>query len=348
MGHPDNRWQRFWYAAKEWLRFLDRDRLPERLRSPSSPRDAFVCDRMLRMISVGNELGFRTSISKLVGLNVSKQFTAAWRPRDLYLLERTSVAFEDLEELLLNGVIPKELRQERLGALLTQWHVWHNPEITSDQVANDVADFVKRGTTEFSRHEDEGPQRIHVDHPLLDELYEIEETIDLHVPGIERATSFDDIGLRLVHPLGSSRYDNCTPMNCTVFAHTGGDGVHYSLLERDGRINMDSPVVMTMPAYCTFIVGETLHDFLCLGMEWGYFALEQIGYNVRELNLYLEGHPNASPAELAEITSSMYPTKRKVLDLLTARFNLRPWTDQEHWQKLQDKYYPLLQFPPSF
>ena len=348
MGHSDNRWQRFWYGIKEWLRFLDRDRLPERLREASSPRDAIVCDMMLRSLAVGNDLGFKIGISKLVGLEIGKQFTSAWRPRDLFLLERIAVAFEDITELLQQGVIPNDLRQERLSALLAQWNSSHNPGISNEQVAQEVAAFIARGTTEFSRHENEGPRRIHVDHPLLDELYEVEESIDLHVPGIERATTFDEIGLMLAHPLGAGRYGHCTPMNCTVFARTGGDGVHYSLLERDGKIDADSPVVMTMPAYCTFIVGETLHDFLSLGLEWGYFSIEQIGYDEKELSLYLEGHPDCDPERLHSIADCMNPVKRKVLDLLQARFELRPWTDPEHWQRLQEKYMPLLHLPPNF
>ena len=39
----------------------------------------------------------------------------------------------------------------------------------------------------------------------------------------------------------------CTPTNAWTFATTGGNGVHYSVVETDGSVSERSPVVMTVP-----------------------------------------------------------------------------------------------------
>lgn len=79
----------------------------------------------------------------------------------------------------------------------------------------------------------------------------------------------------------SSRYD-CTPLNTLVFAHTGGEGVHYSLLKISGSIQ---PIVMTVPMNFgnslkgyNRILGENLNEFLSLGYYNGWFSLEQLCY----------------------------------------------------------------------
>ena len=64
------------------------------------------------------------------------------------------------------------------------------------------------------------------------------------------------------------RYSS-SPINTEVFANTGGDGVHYSILEISEKVQ---PVVMTVPmnfgpsmkSY-NLILGENLNEFLSLG-----------------------------------------------------------------------------------
>ncbi len=78
------------------------------------------------------------------------------------------------------------------------------------------------------------------------------------------------------------RYDS-SPINTEVFATTGGDGVHYSILELSKSIQ---PVVMTVPmnfgnslkSY-NWIVGENLNEFLSIGFYNGWFQIEQLCYN---------------------------------------------------------------------
>src|SRR5688572_19385617 len=80
---------------------------------------------------------------------------------------------------------------------------------------------------------------------------------------------FGAIGLYLVDPRTFPVFFP-TPKNATVFARTGGDGVHYSLLHLDNEATDLSPVVMTVPFFGTspnVIVGETFLEFLCLGCK---------------------------------------------------------------------------------
>lgn len=75
------------------------------------------------------------------------------------------------------------------------------------------------------------------------------------------------------------RYD-CTPLNTTIFARTGGDGVHYSFLEISETLQ---PIVMTVPMNFgtsikdyNWILGDNLNEFLSLGYFNGWFPLEQL------------------------------------------------------------------------
>jgi hypothetical protein len=63
----------------------------------------------------------------------------------------------------------------------------------------------------------------------------------------------------------------CTPVNSVMFAHTGGEGCHFSFLKSGAKWSAASPVVMTYPAAggCVHnvIVGDSLVEFLRLGLH---------------------------------------------------------------------------------
>lgn len=95
-------------------------------------------------------------------------------------------------------------------------------------------------------------------------------------------TSFSYAGIIPIEDTPYSRYDS-TPLNTKVFAHTGGDGVHYSILELSASIQ---PVIMTVPMAAgdsiskyNWILGENLTEFLSLGYYNGWFSLEQLCYD---------------------------------------------------------------------
>ena len=121
------------------------------------------------------------------------------------------------------------------------------------------------------------------------------------------------LGLLLTPELKPSGYAT-TPACCRVFAHTGGDGVHFSLADLG---ELGTPVVMTVPMNFDFenlVVGSDLCDFLALGLRTGYFSLEQLVYD-RDTAL-----KDIAECELDGQT-------REVLDEIQERFDLVPWSN---------------------
>lgn len=85
------------------------------------------------------------------------------------------------------------------------------------------------------------------------------------------------------------------------------------------------------------IVGENLFGFLCLGVRRGYFALEQLAYNLEET---LEAYTN--PAW--EPTSKHHD--QQLLDFLAERLQLKPWDSAQRFHDLQERYGGMLEYPP--
>jgi hypothetical protein len=134
--------------------------------------------------------------------------------------------------------------------------------------------------------------------------------------------AFDAAGLILLAPPRRFEYW-CTPLNSLTFATTGGDGVHYGLLDVNGEFTDFSPVVMTVPM-CeapNTIVGANLKEFLALGCRYGYFSLEQLVYQ-RAQTLEELSRRRANPVGT--------PEERSLLDRLSSEFGLQPWLDPEH------------------
>jgi len=82
---------------------------------------------------------------------------------------------------------------------------------------------------------------------------------------------FDHAGI-IPAKAASYQYD-ATPLNTTVFAATGGNGVHFSVLQISEQIN---PVVMTVPMNFSgsireriIILGESLAEFMSIGYYMG-------------------------------------------------------------------------------
>lgn len=129
---------------------------------------------------------------------------------------------------------------------------------------------------------------------------------------------FGEAGLILNHRLEFGGY-HCTPRNTLQFAHTGGDGIHFSFVIINDAISEESPVVMTIPEAtpANMIVGESLFDFLCFGMHRGYF----------------------------ELLSAADPTEedKRFLEVLTRRLKLKPWkSTRQRLSRLREKYYGFL------
>lgn len=170
-----------------------------------------------------------------------------------------------------------------------------------------------------------------VAHSLLLELLGFANDVGRDI-GRDFASSLDDIGL--LFALGVRGYDR-TPRNATVFASTGGDGVHFSMLHREGEVRPDSPVVMTVPfAFedSNHIVGGDLREFLNLGFHDGYFSIEGIAHeDTRDEEIEaLSGEADTDP----------WPEKVRLLQMMRERFALHPWPDvRARLEELHERFF---------
>ena len=144
-----------------------------------------------------------------------------------------------------------------------------------------------------------------------------------------------------------------TPANGHLFAHTGGDGVHFCLLEDEetGSLTDRSPVVMVVPCNAgtpRLVLGDTLHEFLGLGSVTGFFFLEQLTYDRPTTLAYLFDyeaflrHCYFGPGAIAEYAEDL-ARHRELLRDLTETFALRPWPHPgERLAELQGKWVPRI------
>jgi hypothetical protein len=117
-----------------------------------------------------------------------------------------------------------------------------------------------------------------------------------------------DEGMFLSVPPQSSGY-KATPSDYLMFASTGVDGVHFSMI--NGSCG-DTPVFMTVPMNFespNLVVGAYLHEFLCLGCISGYSMLDGLVYSQEETALALEKAKEPKP----------------IMKRLAREFALRPW-----------------------
>ena len=164
------------------------------------------------------------------------------------------------------------------------------------------------------------------------------------------ASAFGEIGLRLERPFLHAWYTT-TPRNASVFASTGGDGVHFSLLHVNGEIQETSPVVMTVPMCFdrpNLIVGESLYDFLCLGCQTDYAYLEQLVYD-RQTAIAALSNPDAWRANhYSGLPDEVRQRNQRLLDRLTDALKLHPWgTIDQRLNELEVYYVPLLMLSPG-
>lgn len=141
-----------------------------------------------------------------------------------------------------------------------------------------------------------------------------------------------------------SKYD-CTPINTTIFAMTGGNGVHYSVLELSEIINL---VVMTVPMNFgnsikdyNIILSENLVEFMSLGYYNGWFYLEQLFYNFEKtINLY--SGKNKDEEYLSD-------GDKKFVKKLINKLSLvhRP-VNSKRLKELEEMYYDKLVFKQEF
>ncbi|QJW96813.1 hypothetical protein [Frigoriglobus tundricola] len=134
------------------------------------------------------------------------------------------------------------------------------------------------------------------------------------------------------------------------FANTGGDGCHFSFVALPGQHRIEErPVVRTAPAGaggCTresanVLVGETLWEFLGLGLRTGFFVLEMLPCR---LDGFLAEYPDRDPLPTAG------DTHQPELHALAEQFGLVGWgrgAIRPRLAELRERYFPQLVFGPD-
>ena len=140
------------------------------------------------------------------------------------------------------------------------------------------------------------------------------------------------------------RYDS-SPINTEVFATTGGDGVHYSILEISEKIQ---PVVMTVPMNFgdsmrdyNWIIGENLIEFLSIGYFNGWFPIEQLCYdNEWAIDFYSKENMEEDYQNEADI---------QFVKKLRSKFGYEHIPlNNERLNELADNYFQFLRFNSEF
>ncbi len=185
-----------------------------------------------------------------------------------------------------------------------------------------------------------------IDHPTYQKLLKLKDVATRRFPSDTPGyKGFDHLGLHLLPELEKWEYF-FTPRNAWAFAHTGGNGVHFSFLESDGSITESSPVVITIPSpngLPNYIVGENLYDFLCFGIYRGYFALEQLPSD-RLFDAYSSPEWQPETSYDSAVGYGVDQNALQLLGLLRDEFLLVPWREpREKFTRLQETYLPLLE-----
>lgn len=148
------------------------------------------------------------------------------------------------------------------------------------------------------------------------------------------------IGLFLYDP-PTNAYGG-TPLNGVTFGGIGVDGIHFCSMTDSPAVDPMAPVVMCVPMALetpNFIVGETMHEFLCLGCRHGYSHLGDLHLNREEVFSFYSGLPGPFFDDRSDA----------ILRTLSAEFSLEPWADvRARFEELQLKYTKLLELRPHF
>ena len=275
-------------------------------------------------------VGAPVGVFEVVGMEYVERARRAWRPRELFLMLLLKKAFEIVEQQCHRGILVPDTDRERLIALLTAYYEYVGGNRPKEQPSELVEGYISRQTVPEAITAEEAAKPIVIRHPLLDELrrvdIELRERFLLEQPSDQGLMALG-LGLYDLEDLLSNknRYDYLTPINCRVFATTGGDGVHYSFLLKGREITAESLVVCTWPDGSeSHVVGENLYDFLCRGARGGYFALPHFD----------------------EATDD--PERRVLLEYLAERLNLNRWTDPDRYKWLMETYDGQLQLPAEW
>lgn len=289
-------------------------------------------------------LGLDAGIYEILGGTIPPQCLAP----ELALrraMSEVSVAFFVLEEYRQRGIeVGASIREPLVRSLVRFFKTLGDPRGAAE-VRMQVDKYLASHAVAAPMTAEEYFHVIMLDCPLLDRLR------TLHREGRRRrnrkSPCLDDVGLMMDNEFDDGRYNHATPLNVRTFAATGGDGVHFSLMIRDGVLSDDSPVVLTVPEMGNdghAIVGENLREFLHFGYHTGYFCFERLIYESDPSQLLRDLLQGSAAREDFE---DEYGYGQPMMRLLREEFDLQPWPDAGRFRFLQETYKPLLILPPQ-
>jgi hypothetical protein len=298
-------------------------------------------------LGVGTNITF--GIFQLLGKELMPRAARAWQPREIWLMEDASVAFHLVEEQRERGIRVEEIHIQRLVHVLVRYFRYigqpRSPREVNDLVQQYLREHSVEETVEASEFD-----RFRVDHGLFDELKQLDDELRERFPKAACDPGLGSLGLILGDSWDDMRYGHCTPLNVRTFAHTGGDGVHFSLMLLDGGITPESPVVVTRPAAFgeqNLVVGSNLYEFLSFGCLRGFFAMQTLSIDAPEIvQRFIDAHWHATTDVDGYCGFGSDDTKEAMLRELRERFQLTPWPSADRFRELQEKYQPLLKLPP--
>ncbi|HEY7310063.1 MAG TPA: hypothetical protein VH643_11945 [Gemmataceae bacterium] len=284
-------------------------------------------------------------------MDCGRRAARAWRPGELLRMEDVSLAFHFVEQQRHRGILVEPIHIDRLVETLFRYFDYRGEARTRVELRRMVNDYLDEHSAPDAELAPGEFGSVRVSHHLLDQLRELHAEMEARFPDRLGMAGLAGVGLILDYELDQSRYDHCTPHNCRTFAHTGCDGDHFSLLVQAGSITEDSPVILTAPScfQVNVIVGETLFDFLCLGVRRGYFDLRELTHRPEEaLPKYLAPGQEMQSLQQEEGDDPAFEAfQRQVLGYLSAALGLHPWTNMEKFHRLQERYRSCLKLPPD-
>jgi len=190
----------------------------------------------------------------------------------------------------------------------------------------------------------------------LNELRRINAYLSKKYP-VKPDNGLGAVGLILSKSLNHETYST-SPENVLRFAKTGGNGVHFGLYEGEGGITDNSPVVMTTPMYfgetdapheSNVIVGENLRCFLEFGLYLGYFAFEQLSYDLQGSLRDRQNEQNSIfKRKILRLKYGIGKAENEILTYMAKELSLQPRSYSiTEFKKLQLQYMPALRYAPE-
>lgn len=294
--------------------------LPNHLDFPDSEFYLWEVGRLERAARLFRETPSAHPLLEMLGPEATRVAADTIAPPVLFFMEDLSRAFDIVEKQCESGVIVSGTDRQRLVFVLATFLSKTGQPIAAEEAESRVDSYVEANSLPDATMGNPTASSVTLRHGLFDALCEFDEEISAASKG---RCGLSHVGLILVNPLYDEevRYQGCTPLNCRVFACTGGDGVHYSFLVEDDSITEDSPVVVTYPEDESSVVASSLKEFLSKGLISGYDEVSDVDVEDEE--------------------------SREILRQLKRQLQLEPIAANHGLDELNQRYRDRLRLPPG-